>query len=103
MVLGKHDYIVGWSAVEIAKELGRTLVAPVIPYVPEGDYDPPTGHLRFPGTIGVPEDVSGKMLEGIARSRQPALQRLVGRVTRQIEDELHHLAPREDGAAGFDA
>ncbi len=68
MVLGKHDYIVGWAAAEIAKELGRTLVAPVISYVPEGDYDPPTGHLRFPGTIGVPEDVYAKMLEGIARS-----------------------------------
>lgn len=68
MVLGKHDFIVGWSAVEIAKELGRTLVAPVIPYVPEGDYDPPTGHLRFPGTIGIPEEVYARMLEGIARS-----------------------------------
>jgi creatinine amidohydrolase len=68
MVLGKHDYIVGWSAVEIAKELGQTLVAPVIPYVPEGDYDPPTGHLRFPGTIGIPEEVYAGMLEGIARS-----------------------------------
>jgi creatinine amidohydrolase len=68
MVLGKHDYIVGWSAVEIAKELGRTLVAPVIPYVPEGDYDPPTGHLRFPGTIGISEEVYAGMLEGIARS-----------------------------------
>jgi creatinine amidohydrolase len=68
MVLGKHDFIVGWAAAEIAKEMGGTLVAPVIPYVPEGDYDPPTGHLRFPGTIGVPEDVYGKMLEGIARS-----------------------------------
>jgi creatinine amidohydrolase len=68
MVLGKHDYIVGWSAVEIAKELGRTLVAPVVPYVPEGDYDPPTGHLRFPGTIGIPEEVYAGMLEGIARS-----------------------------------
>jgi len=68
MVLGKHDYIVGWSAVEIAKELSRTLVAPVIPYVPEGDYDPPTGHLRFPGTIGISEEVYAGMLEGIARS-----------------------------------
>jgi creatinine amidohydrolase len=68
MVLGKHDFIVGWAAEKIAKELGQTLVAPVIPYVPEGDYDPPTGHLRFPGTIGVPEDVYAKMLEGIARS-----------------------------------
>jgi creatinine amidohydrolase len=68
MVLGKHDYIVGWAASEIAKELGQTLVAPVIPYVPEGDYDPPTGHLRFAGTIGVSEEAYAKMLEGIARS-----------------------------------
>ena len=68
MVLGKHDYIVGRAAAEIAKELGQTLVAPVISYVPEGDYDPPTGHLRFPGTIGVPEDVYAGTLEGIARS-----------------------------------
>src|SRR5713226_5040479 len=60
MVLGKHDYIVGWAAAEIAKELGQTLVAPVIPYVPEGDYDPPTGHMRFAGTMGVPEDVYAK-------------------------------------------
>jgi creatinine amidohydrolase len=68
MVLGKHDYIVGRAAAEIAKGLGQTLVAPVITYVPEGDYDPPTGHLRFPGTIGVPEDVYAGTLEGIARS-----------------------------------
>src|ERR1700735_3377825 len=56
MVLGKHDYIVGRAAAEIAKELGQTLVAPVVSYVPEGDYDPPTGHLRFAGTMGVPDD-----------------------------------------------
>jgi creatinine amidohydrolase len=68
MVLGKHDYIVGWSAAKIAKELGQMLVAPVIPYVPEGDYNPPTGHLRFPGTIGISEEVYAGMLEGIARS-----------------------------------
>jgi creatinine amidohydrolase len=68
MVLGKHDYIVGRAAVEIAKELGQTLVAPVVSYVPEGDYDPPSGHLRFPGTMGVPEDVYAGLLEGIARS-----------------------------------
>jgi creatinine amidohydrolase len=68
MVLGKHHYIVGWSANEIAKQVGQTLVAPVIPYVPEGDYDPPTGHLRFPGTIGISEEAYGLMLEGIARS-----------------------------------
>ena len=55
MILGKHDYIVRHAAERIAGELGKTLVAPVISYVPEGAYDPPTGHMRFPGTIGVTE------------------------------------------------
>ena len=68
MILGKHDYIVGWAAREIAKAAGRTLVAPVLSYVPEGGYEPATGHMRFPGTLGVPEAAFGAMLEGIARS-----------------------------------
>jgi creatinine amidohydrolase len=68
MVVGKHDYIVGYAASKIAQSLGRTLVAPVVSYVPQGGYEPPEGHLRFAGTIGVPEPVFGDMLEGIARS-----------------------------------
>ncbi len=68
MVLGKHDYIVGWTAERIAAELGRTLVTPVVSFVPEGSYAPPTGHMRFPGTIGVTEQVFAGVLEGIARS-----------------------------------
>lgn len=68
MIFGKHDYIVRANAERIAKELGNTLVAPVLSYVPEGSYDPPTGHMRFPGTIGVPEPVYAGMIEGIARS-----------------------------------
>lgn len=68
MILGKHDDIVGVAARRIATAVGKTLVAPVVSFVPEGDYDPPTGHMRFPGTIGVPEPVFAGMLEGIARS-----------------------------------
>jgi creatinine amidohydrolase len=68
MILGKHDYIVRHTAERIAAELGNTLVAPVVSYVPEGSYDPPTGHMRFAGTIGVPEAVYASMIEGIARS-----------------------------------
>ena len=68
MILGKHDYIVRWTAARIAGALGRALVTPVIPFVPEGDYDPPDGHLRFPGTVGVSEQVFAGMLDGIARS-----------------------------------
>src|SRR5712671_4509678 len=54
MILGKHDRIVGFAAKRIAAELGRTLVAPVVSYVPQGSYAPPEGNLRFPGTIGLP-------------------------------------------------
>jgi creatinine amidohydrolase len=68
MILGKHDYIVAEAARRIAKEVGHTLVAPVVAYVPEGSYDPPTGHMRFPGTLGVPDPVFAGVLEGIARS-----------------------------------
>jgi creatinine amidohydrolase len=53
MVVGKHDYIVGYAASKIAQSLGRTLVAPVVSYVPQGGYEPPEGHLRFAGTEGI--------------------------------------------------
>src|SRR3984893_12933649 len=68
MILGKHDRIVQFAAERIATRLGKTLVTPVIPFVPEGDYDPPQGHLRFPGTIGVSEQAFAAVLDGIARS-----------------------------------
>ena len=68
MILGKHDHIVGWTAERIAGELGHTLVTPVVSFVPEGNYAPPSGHMRFPGTIGVPEEVFAGVLDGIARS-----------------------------------
>ncbi len=68
MILGKHDYIVAEAARRIAKDVRHTLVAPVVSYVPEGGYNPPTGHMRFPGTMGVPEPVFAGVLEGIARS-----------------------------------
>lgn len=68
MALGKHNYLVKYKAGEIAKSLGNALVAPVIAYVPEGDINPPTGHMRFAGTITLPEDVFSKVLEYAARS-----------------------------------
>lgn len=68
IVLGKHNYLVKYKAGEIAKRLGNALVAPVLAYVPEGDISPPTGHMRFAGTISVPQDVFSKVLEYAARS-----------------------------------
>ena len=68
MVLGKHNYLVRYKAGEIAKQLGDTLVAPVMAYVPEGSIDPPSGHMRFAGTISTPQDVFEQVLEYAVRS-----------------------------------
>lgn len=68
MVLGKHNVIVRHAAGEIARRLGNALVAPVLAYVPQGTTDPPSGHMRFPGTITLPEDVFARVVEHAARS-----------------------------------
>ena len=68
LTLGKHNVIVEHTARRVAEELGDALVAPVISYVPEGDVDPPTGHMPFAGTISVPPQVFGALLEHTARS-----------------------------------
>ena len=68
MVLGKHNYIVRYSAEQIARDLGDALVAPVVTFVPEGSVNPPSGHMYFAGTISVPETVFANILEFTARS-----------------------------------
>ncbi|HJR49516.1 MAG TPA: creatininase family protein [Gemmatimonadales bacterium] len=68
MALGKHNARVKVLSQAIARTLGHTLVAPVIAYVPEGDVEPPTGHMRFPGTITTPEEAFRAVLEFAARS-----------------------------------
>ena len=72
MVLGKHNFRAKALAAKIATQLGNALVAPEIAYVPEGALDPPTGHMRFPGTITVPDEVLAKLLEYAARSFRQA-------------------------------
>lgn len=68
MVLGKHGYRMNFGAERIARELGNALVAPVISYVPEGQIDPPSGHMRYAGTISIPSEVFESLLEYTARS-----------------------------------
>src|ERR1700674_5697877 len=68
MALGKHNVRVKALTEKIARALGNALVAPVIAYVPEGGVNPPTEHMRFPGTITVPEEAFEKILEYAARS-----------------------------------
>jgi len=68
MTLGKHNVRVKALSEKIARALGNGLVAPVIAYVPEGKLSPPGGHMRFPGTITVPDETFRQVLEYAARS-----------------------------------
>ena len=68
MVLGKHNLIVAFTAREIARRLGDALVAPVVAYVPEGEIDPPSGHMWAPGTLTLPDADFAKLLDSAARS-----------------------------------
>jgi creatinine amidohydrolase len=68
VALGKHNARVAVLSQRIAQGLGNALVAPIVAYVPEGGYAPPTSHMRFPGTITIPDDVFEKMLESAANS-----------------------------------
>jgi creatinine amidohydrolase len=68
IALGKHNVRVKVLAGRIAASLGNALVAPVIAYVPEGSVSPPAGHMRFAGTITLPEAAFETTLEYAARS-----------------------------------
>jgi creatinine amidohydrolase len=52
----------------IARQLGDALIAPIVPFVPEGDIEPPTGHMRYPGTISVTADTFQRLLIDISSS-----------------------------------
>ena len=68
MALGKHNARAKVLAERIAKALGNAIVAPVVSYVPEGTIDPPTEHMKYPGTITTAGDAFEKTLESAARS-----------------------------------
>lgn len=68
LALGKHNFRARYLADKIAQQLGNALVAPVIAYVPEGAINPPTSHMRFAGTISIPDAAFDAVLESAARS-----------------------------------
>jgi creatinine amidohydrolase len=68
MALGKHNVRAHVLAGAIARQLGNAVVAPVIAYVPEGSIHPPAGHMKYAGTISVPDAVFEGVLEATARS-----------------------------------
>ncbi|MCA9739314.1 MAG: creatininase family protein [Gemmatimonadota bacterium] len=68
LALGKHNYVLQGACAGIAEELGDALCAPIVKYVPEGDIDNPSGHMRYPGTISLREETFRQMLDDIGSS-----------------------------------
>ncbi len=68
LATGKHNYILRATTEAIARKLGNALVAPIVPFVPEGDIDPPSASMRYPGTISVSQDTFQRLLVDIASS-----------------------------------
>jgi creatinine amidohydrolase/Fe(II)-dependent formamide hydrolase-like protein len=66
LALGKHNYILRVTTEAIARKLGNALVAPIVPFVPEGDISPPSGFMRYPGTVGVQQETFKRLLSDIA-------------------------------------
>ena len=100
LVTGKHNVVLRGTSEAIARKLGNCLVAPIVPFVPEGDIDPPTSHMKYPGTISVREetflalltDVCGSLkshgfkqivLIGDSGGNQPGLKAVAERLSRE--------------------
>ena len=65
LVAGKHNVVLRGTTEAIARKLGNALVAPIIGFVPEGDIDPPTVHMKYPSTVSLTEDTYRRLLEDV--------------------------------------
>ncbi len=68
LTTGKHNVILRGACEIMARDLGNALCAPILPFVPEGNIDPPSGHMLYPGTISLTQDTFEAVLDDIASS-----------------------------------
>src|SRR6185295_15403119 len=68
LALGKHNYVLRTNCESIARALGNALCAPIIAYVPEGQIDPPNGHMTTRGTISLREETFRALLTDVVHS-----------------------------------
>lgn len=69
---GKHNVILEGTCPAIAEALGNALCAPIVKFVPEGQIDPPTGAMHFPGSISLSAETYEALLDDIASSLKQA-------------------------------
>ena len=68
LATGKHNYVLRANCNAIARRLGDALCTPIIKLVPEGSIDPPSGHMRSPGTLSVRQATFEAVLTDVAHS-----------------------------------
>src|SRR5438270_2939893 len=68
LATGKHNVVLRATAEAIARKLGNALIAPIVAFVPEGDIDPPTEHMKYPGSISLTEETYERLLTDICAS-----------------------------------
>ena len=68
LATGKHNVILRSLCPAIARDLGNALCAPIVGFVPEGNLDPPSGAMLFPGSITVRDETYHALLSDIADS-----------------------------------
>lgn len=68
LATGKHNYVLKGLVDSLAHKLGNALIAPIIPFVPEGNHAPATIHMKYPGTISLTENTYALLLKEIAIS-----------------------------------
>ncbi len=62
LVAGKHQVVLRATTEAIARKLGTALVAPIVGFVPEGNIDPPTEHMKYPSTVSVSEETYERLI-----------------------------------------
>ena len=68
LATGKHNLILEAICPAIAEKLGNALCAPIVKFVPEGNIDPPSGAMKFPGSISLTAATYEALLTDIALS-----------------------------------
>ncbi|MFQ5789134.1 MAG: creatininase family protein, partial [Acidobacteriota bacterium] len=68
LATGKHNIVLRATTEAVAGKLGNALVAPIIKLVPEGNIDPPSGHMKYPGTISLRGETFKSVLMDVCAS-----------------------------------
>jgi creatinine amidohydrolase/Fe(II)-dependent formamide hydrolase-like protein len=68
LVSAKHNIVLRATTEALARKLGNALVSSIVQFVPEGNIDPPSGPMKYAGTISLSPATYEALLTDIASS-----------------------------------